>query len=173
MSKAAFDALYREHYYQIRAQCRRMLGSEFDAEDATQEVFMRGYRAFGRYKARDPFGPWIGTIATNYCIDVLRRRQRLKDVFAEVSDDVADPPDPSEDGLGTLISSHDAQAITQAVEALPEGYRLPIVLAYYSDASYDEIAKTLGVTANHVGVLLLRGKQRLRRDLAERHEELT
>ena len=56
---------------------------------------------------------------------------------------------------------------TRAVEALPEQYRLPIVLAYYAEASYDEIAQSLGVTRNHVGMLLLRGKRQLRQLLEE------
>jgi RNA polymerase sigma factor (sigma-70 family) len=73
--------------------------------------------------------------------------------------------------VASLISAHEADAITAAVEALPEQYRLPIVLAYYADASYDEIANTLGITPNHVGVLLLRGKRRLRQDLARLTEE--
>lgn len=167
MNKADFDALYREHYHRVLGLCRRMLGNRSDAEDAAQEVFMRGYGVLERYRTRDPFGPWIGAIATNYCIDVLRRRRRRAEVFSE---NPADPPelaDPVENGVGSLISTHEAHAITQAVEALPERYRLPIVLAYYADASYDEIANALGITANHVGVLLLRGKQRLRRDLAD------
>ena len=127
---------------------------------------MRGYRAFGRYKAQDPFGPWINTIASNYCIDVLRRRKRLADVFSEGQAKESDLADPTQHGVGQLIDTYEADAIIQAVEALPEQYRLPIVLAYYADASYDEIADTLGIMPNHVGVLLLRGKQRLRKDLA-------
>lgn len=132
---------------------------------------MRGYRAFGRYKSRDPFGPWIGTIATNYCIDVLRQRRRLSELFTDSPNEVLEPTDPAENGVASLISAHEADAITAAVEALPEQYRLPIVLAYYADASYDEIANTLGITSNHVGVLLLRGKRRLRQDLARLTEE--
>jgi RNA polymerase sigma-70 factor (ECF subfamily) len=165
MIKAGFDALYREHYHQILGLCRRMLGGSADAEDAAQEVFMRGYQAIGRYKSRDPFGPWIGTIATNYCIDVLRQRKRLQDLFSGASLEEENLSGPSVNGVGTLISAHEASTITRAVEALPDQYRLPIVLAYYADASYEEIANTLEITANHVGVLLLRGKERLRREL--------
>lgn len=132
---------------------------------------MRGYRSFERYRAGEPFGPWIGTIATNYCIDVLRQRRRLGAVFSEAGGDLIEPADPAEHGVALLVSAHDADTITAAVEALPEQYRLPIVLAYYADASYDEIANALGITANHVGVLLLRGKRRLRRDLAGLNEE--
>ncbi len=166
MNKASFDALYREHYARVLGLCRRVLSGAADAEDAAQEVFMRAYRSFGRYKARDPFGPWINTIASNYCIDVLRRRKRLGDVFSDVQLDESEAASPLENGVGALIGAYEAERITRAVEALPERYRLPIVLAYYADASYDEIAQTLGIMPNHVGVLLLRGKQRLRAALA-------
>jgi len=171
MNRASFDALYREHYRRVLTLCRRMLGGTADAEDAAQEAFMRGYRAFGRYTTEEPFGPWIGTIASNYCIDVLRRRKRLAEVFSDATAEGAEVVDTAANGIEPLISSHEANAITRAVEALPDQYRLPIVLAYYGDASYDEIANTLGITANHVGVLLLRGKQRLRSDLAELNED--
>ena len=165
MKKAAFDALYREHYRRVYGLCRRQLGQAADAEDATQEVFVRAYRSIGRYRPGDPFGPWIGAIASNYCIDVLRGRRRTADLFADGAD--VDPAsDLEENGAAPLIRSQDADAINSAVEALPEQYRLPIVLAYYSDASYDEIADTLGITRNHVGVLLLRAKKKLREQLA-------
>lgn len=169
MNRAAFDALYREHYHRVRSYCRRMLGTPQDAEDAAQEVFMRAYRAFGRYRSRDPFGPWVGAIATNYCIDVLRSRGRFNEVFD--TRDAEEPEDPADNGAATLISDYESRAITRAVEALPDRYRLPIVLAYYADASYDEIADALGITANHVGVLLSRGKEQLRRHLSQLHEE--
>lgn len=164
MKKAAFDALYREHYGRVHGLCRRLLGQAADAEDATQEVFVRAYRSFGRYRPEDPFGPWIGAIAGNYCIDVLRGRQRKQDLFSDEAE-VEPESDPQENGIAPLIRAHDAQAINRAVEALPEQYRLPIVLAYYSDASYDQIAEALGITRNHVGVLLLRAKKKLREQL--------
>jgi RNA polymerase sigma-70 factor (ECF subfamily) len=174
MNRADFDALYREHYHHVRGLCRRMLGGAADAEDAAQEAFMRGFRAIGQYKTRDPFGPWINTIASNYCIDVLRRRRRLSDVFTDVDSDEAElraadagRETRDQDGVTALISAHTAKTITRAVEALPEKYRLPVVLAYYADASYDEIADTLGISRNHVGVLLVRAKERLRDTLAD------
>ena len=170
MKKAAFDALYREHYHYVLGLCRRLLGQAADAEDATQEVFVRAYRSFGRYRPEDPFGPWIGAIAGNYCIDVLRGRQRRSDLFSDAAE--AEPEsDPQENGVAPLIRAHDAQTVNRAVEALPEQYRLPIVLAYYSDASYDQIAEALGITRNHVGVLLLRAKKKLREQLTTRPAE--
>lgn len=155
---------------------------------------MRGYRAYAQYRPEEPFGAWIGAIASNYCVDQLRRHRRLATVFAETPEDAATMAETGADvatdgtesavntaattaasadqnGVGALISAHRAETINRAVDALPEKYRLPIVLAYYRGASYDEIAETLGITPNHVGILLLRGRQRLRRDLTEFDEE--
>lgn len=171
MGNAEFDALYREHYHRVLGLCRRMLGGVHDPEEAAQEVFMRGYKGFGSYRTREPFGPWIGAIASNYCIDVLRRGRRAAAIFDDAAGEGPDLADPAENGAMPLISTHRAEAVSRAVEALPDRYRLPIVLAYYADASYDEIADTLNITPNHVGVLLLRGKDRLRRDLAYLVEE--
>lgn len=165
MDKAAFDVLYQTHYRRVLGLCRKMLGRAADAEDATQEVFMRGFRNFSRYRTRDPFGPWINTIASNYCVDVLRREQRLDRVFRREAES-PEPVSPLSNGSDQLISAHEAKVINRAVEALPEQYRLPIVLAYYAEASYEEIAGTLGITTSHVGVLLLRGRRKLRAALA-------
>lgn len=169
MVRPSFDVLYREHYPRVLGLCRRLLGSTGDAEDATQDSFVRGYRAFARYRPDQPFGPWIGAIASNHCIDLLRRRQRSNELFSE-ADDAEALPDPADNGVGPLIEACDAAAVAAAVDRLPDRYRLPILLAYYADLSYDDIAGALGVTRNHVGVLLLRGRERLRHDLAETAE---
>ena len=64
-----------------------------------------------------------------------------------------------------MISHEDSERLNQAVEQLPDKYRVPLVLAYYNDASYDEIATSLSTSRNHVGVLLLRARQKLREEL--------
>jgi len=86
--------------------------------------------------------------------------------------DAEDPPDPAHNGQAALIESRDANSVARAVDALPEKYRLPILLAYYADASYDDIAASLNLSRNHVGVLPLWGRQRLRKELAEFEEEI-
>lgn len=131
---------------------------------------MRGYRAFDRYRGDQPFGPWIGRIAANYCIDLLRRRKRLGALFSDDPDLAEAQADPAGDGALALVSAHDAEAVSRAIDALPEKYRVPVVMAYYADASYDDIAGALGISRNHVGVLLLRARARLREALAETAE---
>ncbi|MEM6708029.1 MAG: RNA polymerase sigma factor [Pseudomonadota bacterium] len=160
-NRVRYDAHYREHYRRVRGLCAYLLGTEQDADDAAQEVFARGLKAFAKFRRGDDFTPWINTIARNHCVDRLRDRQRWARILSEATD-ADDLEDPAESPVGRLISAHTATAVEQALRSLPDPYRLSLVLAYYGDASYDDIAETLETTRNHVGVLLLRAKQRLR-----------
>src|SRR5690606_17220484 len=165
-----FEQLYRSHYRRVHGLCRHLLGRAGSAEDAAQEVFMRAYRSFGRYDPTQPFAGWIMKIAGNYCIDVVRRAAKEARLFGDedvecIETDAGDTP-----ALEALVASERADELKAAIAQLPDKQRLPLVLAYYEDASYDDIAAALGITRNHVGVLILRAKQSLRRELQPRTE---
>ena len=173
---ADFDALYRQHYARVFALCRRLVGSEAQAQEAAQEVFVRAYRAFDRYDRAQPFAAWVQRIASNHCIDLLRRRGH-EPIAAEAAgidlEAAARAGDDDDDagGLAPLVAAERARSVRDAIDALPDSYRLPVVLAYFEEASYDEIAARLGITRNHVGVLLLRARRALRRALAAEFAE--
>jgi RNA polymerase sigma-70 factor (ECF subfamily) len=165
--EVAFAELYQTHYRPVRGLCRQLLGSAERAEDAAQEAFIRAYKSFASYDPAQPFAAWIMKIARNHCLDVLRRRGTERGIFGEEADEVAAIEDTDTDGLGELLTAERARAVNAAVADLPERYRLPLVLAYFADASYDEIAAELGITRTHVGALLCRAKQALRQTLSE------
>jgi RNA polymerase sigma-70 factor (ECF subfamily) len=166
--EAAFADLYRAHYARVRGLCRHLLGSSSRGEDAAQEAFLRGYRNFASYDREQPFEAWIMSIARHHCLDLLRRRGTEGAIFGvEAEEAAATIAATGSDQLGTLLSAERAVAVNAAVAALPGRYRWPLALAYYADASYDEIARELGITRTHVGVLLTRAKQLLRKHLAE------
>ena len=168
-----FEPLYREHYPRVFGLCRKLLGESGEAQDAAQEVFMRAHKAIASYDRNLAFAPWVLSIASNYCIDLIRRRSRERMVFDDAETEIealeADAPSPPE----MVADSERNDALREAVAALPDRYRLPLVLAYYKDASYDEIAAELDITRTHVGVLLLRAKKELRRILAETTMEVS
>jgi RNA polymerase sigma-70 factor (ECF subfamily) len=164
--EAAFAELYRTHYRQVRALCRQLLGAE-RAEDAAQEAFTRAYRNLDGYDRALPFGGWIMSIARNHCLDLLRRRGTERTLFGTEAAEAEAVAHEGPDQVGSLVLAERAAAVNAAVAALPERYRVPLALAYYADASYDEIAHELGITRTHVGVLLCRAKQLLRKTLAE------
>jgi len=165
--EAAFAELYRSHYAQIRGLCRHLLGSPARGEDAAQETFLRAYRSFANYDRGQPFAGWIMSIARHHCLDLLRRRGTEAALFGTEADEAAGIAAESASQLGTLLTAERARAVNAAVAGLPERYRWPLALAYYADASYDDIARELGITRTHVGVLLTRAKQLLRKQLAE------
>lgn len=165
--EAAFGELYQTHYRQVRGLCRQLLGTAERAEDAAQEAFLRAYRSFERYDASQSFAAWIMSIARNHCLDLLRRRSKEAALFGSEADEVAAAESPDTDGFSATLTAERAAGVNAAVAKLPERYRVPLALAYYADADYDEIATALGITRTHVGVLLCRAKQRLRELLAE------
>ena len=140
------------------------------AEDAAQDSFVRAYRALDRYDPTQAFSAWVVGIARNHCIDLLRRRRHGELRFGDEVAELAATEAESIEGVDALVINERSGKVRASLSALPEKYRLPLVLAYYNEASYDEIAEALGLSRNHVGVLLLRGKQALRKALTSTEE---
>lgn len=168
----AFEILYQDYYLRVFGLCRRLLGSPHMAEDATQETFVRAYKNFGKFDAKQPFWQWIATIANNHCIDLLRQQSRAPHLFGDEHDELDSLPADDTPALSALIASDDHAALGRAINDLPDKYRVPLVLAYFNDSSYDDIAEHLEITRNHVGVLLLRARQQLKAALALPEQEV-
>ncbi len=106
-------------------------------------------------------------MAANHCWDLLRRRKLRQDLeTGEVENMPLEHPDPGQ--LEQLIEKHTSQEVRRALDQLPARSRMALVLRYYSEMSYDEIAETLGVRRTFVGVVLLRARHQLREILGGR-----
>jgi RNA polymerase sigma-70 factor (ECF subfamily) len=166
----ALGEIHRRYVRRVFGLCRYMLDSRESAEDATSEVFLKLQRSIESYDGSIPFPRWLLRVAGNQCIDALRRRRRGRQVIVEVEDGAAvieatsSEPSP----LGTVIRMEERVQLQAAIARLPENYRVPLVLRYYSELSYDEIGHQLGLQRNHVATLIFRAKQELRRKLAHR-----
>jgi RNA polymerase sigma-70 factor (ECF subfamily) len=165
MKEEAFAEHYRTHYRRVFGLCRQMLKASERAEDAAQEVFLRAHRAIDSYDEAQPFAGWILRIASNHCVDVLRRAKKERQLFGTETDERIAAEADDTDVLGELLATESAAEVKAAVESLPEKYRLPLVLCYYGDASYEDVAASLGITRTHAGALICRAKQQLRRAL--------
>ena len=157
-----FEDQYEQHYGRVFDLCRYLLNSFDAAEDATHEVFVRAYQKKATYDASRPVLNWLLGIAKHYCIDILRRRAKDKRLFSPAISESFDPPSSEPGPLGQLLSDEAGKEVRKALRKLPDKYRVPLVLAYYNQLSYAEIAVTLGVDSNAVATLLFRGKRRLR-----------
>jgi RNA polymerase sigma-70 factor (ECF subfamily) len=166
----ALSEIYHRYVRRVFGLCRYMLSSREVAEDATSEVFLKLQRSIESYDSSIPFPRWLLRVAGNQCIDALRGRQRGLKVFVEVEDGTSgiDAATSEPSPLGAVISTQERAQVRDTIARLPENYRVPLVLRYYGELSYDEIAQELGLERNSVAALLFRAKQELRRRLAPR-----
>lgn len=160
-----FAELYSSHRRRVFGLCRRLLNSPQEAEDATQEVFLRARQRWVQFDRESSFGGWILAVARNYCIDCLRRRQREERLFIPFGEGRPATHAAERWSLDSLVAGERRGELRKAVAALPEKYRVPLVLVYYEELSYGEVGDVLGVDRKHVAVLVFRGRRQLRRML--------
>lgn len=164
--KDAFAEIVRQYQAQILAYCLRMLGNREDAADAAQQAFVQAYRHLNRYDPHQPFRPWLYRIATNLCIDFRRRSGRQASPMADEDLERISEPTASPAHLADLAA--DREEIREAVARLPDHFRTVILLHYFEDLSYQEIAHQTKLPMGTISTHLYRAKQHLKRTLTER-----
>jgi RNA polymerase sigma-70 factor (ECF subfamily) len=159
--RAALDELLRRHYDRIYAICRRIAGNDADAADATQEALMAIVRGLSKFDNRAAFSTWSYRVATNACLDELRRRKRrptpaLVDEHDGWADRNIEDRGPTFD---EQIAVRDE--VQTALNQLPEEFRAPVVLRDCAGLDYAEIAETLGIPPGTVRSRIARGRTKL------------
>lgn len=165
--QAAFRELVERYQGAVYNLAYRMLGNPDDAEDAAQEIFVRVYRQLARYDRGRKFSTWVLAIATNYCIDQLRRR-RVQLVPLE---QVVPWARTREAGPERLALDQEATDELQGLlKRLPEKYRAVLILRYWEELSCAEIGETLGLPEGTVKTQLHRARKAVERLMAEQGE---
>lgn len=159
----AFAQLVGAYQTPVYNLCYRMLGDHAQAEDAAQETFLRAFRNLRRYDPNRRLITWLLSIASNYCIDQLRkRRMRVVPI-----DNLLPQQQHAADGLGpeeSLARREQQQAVQILLRGLGPLDRAAVILRYWYDCSYEEIAGALSLSQSAVKSRL----HRSRRELAER-----
>lgn len=157
----AFGRLVEAYQVAVYNLCYRMLGDPFEAEDAAQETFLRTYRSLGRYDASRPFSTWILSIAAHHCIDLIRRRRMAAiPIEALPYEELRGPsPDPE----ASVSGGEERRRVQSLLATLNPTDRAAIVMYYWYDFSYEEIARALDLTLSAVKSRL----HRARRELAQ------
>jgi RNA polymerase sigma-70 factor (ECF subfamily) len=159
----AFAQLVETYKTPVHNIAYRMLRSTAEAEDATQEIFLRAYTKLATYDRQRKFSTWLLSIASNYCIDILRRRRATLVDLDEVAFALpSEAPGPERSAL----NHEQREAVVRAINQLPDTYRLITVLRYYHDLSYQEIEQITGLTEATVKTRLFRARRQLE-DLLE------
>jgi RNA polymerase sigma-70 factor (ECF subfamily) len=159
--RSAYGDLVRRWFRRVLALCQARLYSTADAEDAAQETFVRGYTELAHLSQVEQFGPWLRTIAARICVDHVRSRRRTESLNG-----FTDPPHSSALRPDLLVEkSEERTTILKQLHTLPEEYREVILLHYFDEMTYDDMACWLGLARATVNERLARGRDMLRRRL--------
>lgn len=171
--RAEFDRLVERYHKQAYSIAYRMTGNHADAEDLTQEAFVRAFRFFGNYRRDWPFDNWLYKIMSNLFVDDLRRRPKAHlqsldqpldlsgggEVYLEIPDAASNPE--------RLVMSHELdEHIQRALNALPPDFRMTVILADIQGLSYEEISTAMSCSLGTVRSRLHRGRKLLRAKIA-------
>ncbi len=166
----AFEKLVEMHQNMVIGTAFRMLGSQEDAHDIAQQVFLRVWKSAPRYEPTAKFTTWLFTILRNLVFNETRRRSRRREIPLEQEDDghtpqqYADHTAPAADQITQQEELE--QALDKAIAALPEKQRLAVVLRRHEELPYEQICDILKMSLPAVKSLLFRARAELRKHLA-------
>ena len=160
-NQEAFAELVNTYQNAVYNLCYRMLGERTESEDATQEAFLRAYLNMDRYDPARSFKTWVLSIASNHCIDRLRKRRltwlSLDEPLPPNIRLSSDEPEPED----ATIDHERSRAVQALLNELNTDYRAAVVLRYWYDYSYAEIADILDTSESAIKSRLFRARQAL------------
>ena len=160
--KAAFGKLIEAFQGPVYNLAYRMLNNSGEAEEAAQEAFVRAWTRLHTYDPKRKFSTWLLSITSNYCIDQIRKRRALL-----LSIDEPLPPHPAltadkTKGPEAQLATSEQQRLVQGLlQELPEDYRTAVILRYWQEMSYEEIAETTGSSISAIKSRLFRARKQL------------
>jgi len=168
----AFSAIVKRYREQIFHFILKMVKDGAQAEDLTQETFIKAFRALASFNSQYAFSTWLYKIAANNCIDYFRKKKLATtsiDTPIQAKDGQLhrDFPDHQEGPESQLISKERTNEIKVAIDSLPEKYRQAIILRHSQDRSYEEIAKELDLPLGTVKVRIFRAREMLKSKLKD------
>jgi RNA polymerase sigma-70 factor (ECF subfamily) len=152
----AFTQLVETYQRPVYNLCYRMLGDPDEAEDAAQETFMRAYEGIKRYDQQRSFSTWLLSIAAHYCIDQLRKR-RMTFLSIDALPHL-DPPDLSPGPEASFYLQEDRKRVEELLKTLNPHDRAAVIMYYWYEFSYEEIAGSLSLTVSAVKSRLHRAR---------------
>jgi RNA polymerase sigma-70 factor (ECF subfamily) len=161
----SWDEVVRTHSARVYRLAYRLTGNPHDAEDLTQEVFVRVFRSLASYTP-GTFEGWLHRITTNLFLDQVRRKARIR--FDARPDDAERLPSGDRGPAQVYDDTHFDHDVQAALDALPPDFRAAVVLCDLEGLSYEEIAATLGVKIGTIRSRIHRGRSQLRAALAHR-----
>ena len=165
-----FETFMHNYQNMVFSTAIRLLANQSEAEDVTQEVFLKAYGNFDRLLGNPSAGGWLKTVATNLSLNHLSRYRSRWSFFSELfgaGDEAAGEPEfPADDNVEeALMKTERCTMVERVLQELPLAQRVPLVLYHLEDLGYEEIAAKLGVSLGKVKTDISRGREVLRRKL--------
>ena len=171
--ESAFDRLMKKYYKLIYNLIYRMIYKKEDVEDLTQEAFIKAFKSLDKFDRQFAFSTWLFKIATNNCIDYLRKKKLStfsidKNIATDDDEFKFEIPDYEHKPDKNIITSQRKKIIDEAIENLPMKYKRVIVLRHKEEKDYEEIAKELKLPLGTVKAHIFRGRELLNKYLKDK-----
>ena len=175
-NEEAFSQLVLQYEKQIYNLTLRMTGDRDTAFDLTQETFLKAWRAISLFQFDSKFSTWLCRIASNTCIDFLRKQKKRQTISLTAVDEDNEAyeiavSDSSLDPARIAEAAQDREMVFQALQSLPADYRIALSLRAIEDMSYDQIAVALNLSPGTVKSRISRARERIRKLLAGNFSE--
>ena len=159
---AAFERIVVRYERRVMTLSLRVLRAVDDAQDATQEVFLRAFKYLHRLDLRKPIEPWLMRMTVNVCRDIARKKLRRHSTFSEIPVVDADPKDESRDPYAGFAWEQQRQMLWRALDGLPEKERMAVILRDVEGFTTAEVAEILGSSEGTVRSQICRGRLRIK-----------
>lgn len=168
----AFEQLVLRHQKGIYNLTLRMTGNQDDAYDLTQESFLRAWKSLAAFQFESSFSTWLYRIATNLCIDFLRKQKRGKVISLQMMEDESEQPlplpDPKPGPECQVLEQENRETVAGALQELEPEYRMALTMRVIDGLSYQEIAAALEIKEGTVKSRIARAREKMRQKLLQR-----
>lgn len=168
----SYDKLLKKYKNSVYSLVLRMVRNSQEAEDLTQEAFIKAFNSLASFNEEYAFSTWLYKIATNNCIDFFRKRKLQtysldKPIQYKDSEIQHEIPDPDLNPEKSIMATERNKLIKEAINKLPEKYHRAIVLRHSEEKSYEEIAEILGLPLGTVKARIFRAREMLNKTLKD------
>ena len=152
-----FTALYRKYSGKVYGKCISLLREEHLAKDATQDIFMKIFLNLGQFGAQSKFSTWVYSITYNYCIDLIRKKKKMANVFSDEMEKVADIEDEVHDEALLTI---EVNRLREVLNEIPVGDKAILLMKYQDGMQIKDIAFILNKTESAIKMKIKRAKHK-------------
>ena len=152
-----FTTLYRKYSAKVYGKCISLLREEHLAKDATQDIFMKIFLNLGQFGAQSKFSTWVYSITYNYCIDVIRKKKKMGNIF---SDEMERMPDVIDEVHDEALLTMEVNRLREVLNEIPVGDKAILLMKYQDGLQIKDIAMILDKTESAIKMKIKRAKHK-------------